>query len=179
VVGCCPKRSSSLPSTITSYGRQRIQQAVSERNWFNELWKLRRSTAITVASFSYAAGKALLLTVDSKNTDHQQITAFSMLLRMAGELTRASADLLATGQHYAGAALLRQIVEIEYLTWTEKHRSPAKWLRSTHEERMKEFTPAQLRKTSQGRFLSQDYRHHCEQGGHPVPPGALLLGGEN
>lgn len=169
----------------------RLQLGVMDDNEFNErlaegigsteLWKLRHSTAITVASLSHVAGDALLLIVDPKNTNHQQITGFSMLLRMAGELTRASADLLASGQHYAGAALLRQIVEIEYLTWTfkEKHRNPAKWLRSTHEERMKEFTPAQLRQTSHGRFLSQDYRHHCEQGGHPVPPGALLLGGEN
>jgi hypothetical protein len=146
-----------------------------------ELWRLRRNTARTVGHCFHAAGDALLLAVDPKNADHQQIIAFSMLLRMAGELTRASAKLLALGQHYAGAALLRQIVEIEYLTWTfkERYRNPAKWLQSTHEERMKDFSPAQLRKTSHGRFLSQDYQHHCEQGGHPVPRGAHLLSGEN
>jgi len=146
-----------------------------------ELWKLRRNTAMTVGRCFHAAGDALLLAVDTKDSDHQQITAFSMLLRMAGELAIASAKLLASGQHYAGAALLRQIVEIEYLTWTfkERYRNPEKWLQSTHEERMKDFSPAQLRKTSHGRFLSQDYQHHCEQGGHPVPRGAHLLGGEN
>lgn len=41
---------------------------------------------------------------------------------------------------------------------------------------MKDFTPAKLRNTSKGRFLAQDYGHHCEQGGHPVPSGAILLG---
>jgi hypothetical protein len=51
---------------------------------------------------------------------------------------------------YAGAALLRQIVEIEYPTWTfkEKYRDPEKWLQSTHQKRMKDFSPAQFRKTA-------------------------------
>jgi poly(3-hydroxybutyrate) depolymerase len=38
---------------------------------------------------------------------------------------------------------------------------------------------AQLRQTSKGRFLSKDYRDHCEQGGHPVARGGILLGGRN
>ena len=104
-----------------------------------------------------------------------------MLLQMAGELTRAAAKLLGSGQHYSGAALLRQIVEIEYLTWTfkEGQRDPKKWLNSTHRERMQDYTPAQLRQTSHGRFLAKDYQDHCEQGGHPVPAGAPLLSGQN
>lgn len=85
------------------------------------------------------------------------------------------------GEHYAGAALLRQVVEIEYLTWTfkEGHRSANKWLQSTHEERLIVFTPGPLRKTSKGRFLNKDYQDHCEQGGHPVSRGSFLLGGKN
>lgn len=38
------------------------------------------------------------------------------------------------------------------------------------------FAPAQLRRTSKGRFLDKDYRDHCELGGHPTPRGILLLG---
>jgi hypothetical protein len=168
-------------STISRHGKTEFNKRLAEGVGSTELWKLRRITAMTVARFSHVVGDALLLAVDPKSVNHEQIAAFSMLLRMLGELTRASTDLLSSGQHYAGAALLRQVVEIEYLTWTfkEKYRDPAKWLRSTHEERMKEFTPAQLRKTSHGRFLSEDYRHHCEQGGHPVPPGEHLLDGKN
>jgi hypothetical protein len=89
--------------------------------------------------------------------------------------------MLSDKEHYAGAALARQVVEIEYLTWTfkEGHRSASKWLNSTHSERMKMFSPSQLRKTSKGRFLSQDYQYHCEQGGHPVPVGSFLLGAQS
>jgi len=147
----------------------------------SELWRMRRSTAITVGRGFCAVGVMLNTAVDPKKAAHQQIVACSMLLRMAGELTRASAKLLASSQHYAGAALLRQIVEVEYLTWTfkEGHRDPVKWLNSTHRERMEDFTPAQLRKTSHGRFLSRDYQDHCEQGGHPVPFGGHLLSGQN
>lgn len=146
-----------------------------------ELWRLRRNTAITMGRCFHAAGEMMLLAVDPQDPAHKQINAFSTLLRMGAELTRASTKLLASGQHYAGAALIRQIVEIEYLTWTFKEncRDSEKWLESTYEERMKDFSPAQLRKTSQGRFLFKDYHEHCERGGHPVPNGAPLLGGAN
>jgi hypothetical protein len=100
---------------------------------------------------------------------------------MVGELAFAAGRMLSDREYYAGAALLRQVVEIEYLTWTfqENSRSPTEWLGSTHEKRMKVFSPAQLRQTSKGRFLSKDYRDHCEQGGHPVARGGILLGGRN
>ena len=100
---------------------------------------------------------------------------------MAGELGLAAGRLLSAGEHYAGAALVRQVVEIEYLTWTfkEGYRNPEKWLKSTHSDRMKLFSPGELRKTSKGRFLSKDYQDHCEQGGHPVSRGSFLLAGES
>jgi hypothetical protein len=89
--------------------------------------------------------------------------------------------MLSGNEHYAGAALLRQIVEIEYLTWTFKdgHESVTAWVTSTYKERMKAFSPNQLRANSKGRFLFKDYQNHCEQGGHPVPRGIPLLGGGN
>jgi hypothetical protein len=144
------------------------------------LWKLRSTTAINTGRGLAAAGVLLYSSANPRPQD-KAVIAVSILLQMAGELILASATLLTTGSHYAGAALVRQIVEIEYLTWTfkEKRRNPAEWLDSTAEERMKAFTPSQLRKTSQGRFLYEDYSNHCEQGGHPVPRGAALLRGSN
>ena len=86
-------------------------------------------------------------------------------------------DLFKSGNIYAAAALLRQIVEIEYLAWAfEDNESEAnKWIISSKEERRKFFTPDKLRKASQGRFRSKDYGYHCELGGHPVPEAELLL----
>jgi len=106
-----------------------------------------------------------------------ETVAVSVLLRIASELVSASADLFADGRHYAASALLRQLVEIEYLAWAFETRDQEgeRWLRSTKAERQSFFTPAKLRKAAAGRFRSQDYGFHCELGGHPVPQGTLLL----
>lgn len=109
-----------------------------------------------------------------------EIVAVSLLLRVAGQLVSASADLFSDGRHYAAAALLRQLVEVEYLAWAfdAKDSDAERWLRSTAEERRDFFAPAKLRKAAQGKFRSKDYGHHCEMGGHPVPRSAILLNGD-
>jgi hypothetical protein len=147
----------------------------------SELWSLRKHTAVKTARDFIAVGTLMSLPNDSDEETSDAIHAVSLLLQMAGELAVAAGRLLSDGEHYAGAALLRQVVEIEYLTWTfkEGHRSASKWLQSTYEERMSVFSPGKLRQTSKGRFLREDYKDHCEQGGHPVPRGSLLLGAKN
>ncbi len=142
------------------------------------LWTLRKRTAMKTARDFIAVGTAMSASSDLDKETSDAIQAVSLLLRMAGELAIAAGRMLSEGEHYAGAALVRQLVEIEYLTWTfkEGHRSAGIWLRSNHQERREMFSPAQLRKTSKGRFLAKDYQHHCEQGGHPVPIGSFLLG---
>lgn len=109
-----------------------------------------------------------------------EIVAISMLLRIGSQLTTASADLFGDGRQYAAAALLRQLVEIEYLAWAfQTHDQDAeRWLRSDAEERRKFFTPAKLRAAAQGKFRGQDYGYHCEFGGHPVPGAHVLLKSE-
>lgn len=106
-----------------------------------------------------------------------EVVAVSLLFRIAGQLTSASSDLFADGRHYAAAALLRQMVEIEYLAWAfqTRDRDGERWLRSSADERRSFFTPAKLRKAANGKFRGEDYGHHCEFGGHPVPGSAVLL----
>lgn len=96
----------------------------------------------------------------------------------ATDLLHAAGALLSVTNHYAGAALLRHFVEVECLTWAfaNEKGDAATWLNSTQEERGRMFTPSRLRSESDGRFLSADYGHHCEQGGHPVPRAIPLLG---
>ena len=108
---------------------------------------------------------------------NDETVAISMLLRIASELVSASKDLFLDGRHYAAAALLRQLVEIEYLAWAFETRDKdgERWLRSTRSERQSFFTPAKLREAADGRFRGKDYGFHCELGGHPVPGAALLL----
>lgn len=105
------------------------------------------------------------------------LVGIGVLTQIGAELLDASGALLSGTNHYAGAALLRQIVEVEYLTWAFAHqkRDAAAWLNSTHDDRRRLFSPAGLRNESAGHFLSADYGHHCEQGGHPVPRAIPLL----
>ena len=109
-----------------------------------------------------------------------EIVAIALLFRIAGQLTSASADLFLDGRHYAAAALLRQMVEIEYLAWAfqNEDQEAERWLRSTSEERRNFFTPAKLRQAADGKFRSKDYGYHCELGGHPVP-GSFVLFSDN
>ena len=106
-----------------------------------------------------------------------ETVAVSLLLRIASQLVSASNDLFNDGRRYAAAALLRQMVEVEYLAWAFSTRDGDgdRWLRSTKEERQEFFSPAKLRRVAQGTFRSQDYGYHCELGGHPVPGAGILL----
>ena len=111
------------------------------------------------------------------NNGSDEVVAVGLLLRIAGQLVSASNDLFTDGRNYAAAALLRQLVEVEYLAWAfaTRDRDAERWLRSTRDERRSFFTPAKLRKAADGKFRGQDYGHHCELGGHPVPRAVTLF----
>ena len=107
--------------------------------------------------------------------------AVSVLLRIAGQLVSASADLFSDGRPYAAAALLRQMVEIEYLAWAFETRDgdAKRWLRSEQQTRQEFFKPSKLRAAAgHGTFRGKDYGYHCELGGHPVPQASILLEGD-
>lgn len=114
----------------------------------------------------------------SRGNGSDALVGVAVLVQIAAELLDTSSELLSGTRHYAGAALLRQVVEVEYLTWAFAHdqRDASAWLNSTQPERMKLFSPKRLRGVSDGRFKFEDYQHHCEQGGHPVPRAIPLLG---
>jgi hypothetical protein len=145
-----------------------------------DLWNLRKETGLHTSQSFSEVGRAMASRTDLTGDDGEAVRAMGALLQMAGELGFAASRMLSGKEHYAGAALLRQIVEIEYLTWTfkEGHEMVTAWLTSTYDERMRVFAPKKLRANSTGRFLFKDYQDHCEQGGHPVPRGILLLGGQ-
>ncbi len=105
------------------------------------------------------------------------IVAVGLLLRIGGELIGSSARLFQSGHAYSAGALLRQLVEVEYLAWAfeTKDSDAERWLRSSKSEREEFFKPSKLRKAASGKFRGQDYGYHCELGGHPVPTAAPLL----
>jgi hypothetical protein len=99
------------------------------------------------------------------------------VVQIAGELSNGVIAVLAEGNRYVAMALVRQLVEVEYLTWAfaEEEKEAMNWFRSTEEERMKIWRPARIRKRAAGRFRGVDYALHCEIGGHPTPEGSRLL----
>tara|TARA_R110002111_G_scaffold262878_1_gene342628 strand:+ start:16682 stop:17371 length:690 start_codon:yes stop_codon:yes gene_type:complete len=103
--------------------------------------------------------------------------AVALILEIGSSLISGANTLFSLGNTYAAAALVRQLVEVEYLAWAfeDDKKEAEKWIVSDKEERMKFFTPAKLRKAAQGRFRSKDYGYHCELGGHPVPGANVLL----
>jgi|SRR5665213_36086 len=106
-----------------------------------------------------------------------EYVGIAVVLLIASELTECSANLFEAGQSYAAAALLRQMVELEYLAWAFEARDhdAEKWLRSDKNERQEFFKPSKLRDAAKGRFRGKDYGYHCELGGHPTPQSLILL----
>lgn len=109
------------------------------------------------------------------------LVALGYLSEAAAALLGGARALLERGNLYSGSALLRQLVEVEYLAWAfaEDEGEAQSWLRSSQGERRNLWQPRHLRDRSQGRFRGSDYGRHCEIGGHPSPPGVrVLLGGD-
>jgi len=153
-----------------------------------ELIKLRLDTAQLAADTFLNMGRKLQTSGQLIGTDRidktspfgfgtDEVVGVGVLLQMASQLTSASAELLTKGRPYAGAALLRQMVEIEYLAWAFDVRDAdaERWLRSDKQTRQTFFKPSKLREAAQGKFRAKDYGYHCEMGGHPVPTGMSLL----
>lgn len=170
-------------------GQGREREALREHATDPGLAVLRLETATTGASKLREVGRALHLVghvfgdgrvsgSSPRGNGNDAQVGVGVLAQIGADLLEASASLLSGANHYAGAALLRQIVEVEYLSWAfaNEKREAADWLNSTHKDRLDFFTPARLRDISDGRFSASDYRHHCEQGGHPVPRAIPLLG---
>ena len=99
------------------------------------------------------------------------VVGLATVIRIAADLTRAAVQLLDADNAYAAAALIRQLVEVEYLAWAfgSDHEEARRWLRSSAEERRRLWQPRHLRNRAGGTFRGADYAHHCELGGHPTP----------
>jgi hypothetical protein len=149
---------------------------------------LRKTTAAIASAAMQKIGNAAFVNGHILGTDRKlgespfghgsdDVVAIGRLLQIASQLVSGSADLIGDGRTYAGSALLRQLVEVEYLTWTFANdpKSARKWLRSDKRERMNLFSPRKIRADSMGFFRDADYSFHCELGGHPVPGSSILL----
>jgi|SRR5450631_3582532 len=99
---------------------ERIKQRLIVGVGGDAIRKVRFQTATSAGKMFEAIGSMIPAILKSSDPDAKDLIALSILLRMAGELTTSATKLFSAGSHYAGAALLRQLVEIEYLTWNFK-----------------------------------------------------------
>lgn len=169
-----------------------IEKALERASNDEAAERMRREVCEAVAAALQATGALLLIGGSMIGRDRPQgespfgfgsdaVVGLSTVAQIGGELLSGGAVLLKEGNRYAAAALLRQLVEVEYLAWAfaEDQNEARAWLRSTKEERQRFWQPRHIREHAGGRFRGSDYSEHCGKGGHPSPEGALLLPGHN
>lgn len=84
------------------------------------------------------------------------MVGLATITQIGGELGTGVVSLLRAGNRYAAAALLRQIVEVEYLAqaFADDERIAMEWLHADRAERRRFWTPAALRDRSRGEIPS-------------------------
>jgi hypothetical protein len=99
----------------------------------------------------------------------------SAVVEMAAELAAGAVSMLDAQRRYAAAALVRQLIEAEYLlrAFVDDIHRAAEWYQSTPAEIRASFMPKTMRPL--GGFSDHEYWTHCDQGGHPSPQGCHLL----
>ncbi len=149
---------------------------------------VRSSACRAIAEGLASVGKALWVVgyfIGSDRRDKSSTFSFgsdqtvgvATVAQIGGELANGAICLMEADNKYAASALIRQLVEVEYLASAFKHESSAAstWLRADRSARRQYWTPGQLRRRAGGRFLASDYWHHCELGGHPTTRATSLL----
>ncbi len=157
-----------LPSDKGREARKRVCGILPDA--FNEAGKLLR-----IAGWMVGPDRANRVSPFKFGSD--AVVGLATIAQVAGELCRGMTALLEVGNLYSAAALLRQIVEAEYIAWAfaEDKDEAANWLRSSRDERSRFWQPRYIRRRSAGRFRWEDYSRHCEIGGHPTPDSRQLL----
>jgi hypothetical protein len=100
--------------------------------------------------------------------------AVGLIAQIGSELVSGALLLFRNGNEYSAFALIRQLIECEYLlrAFRLNFADAARWHDANDSERW-DFKPSKLREI--GGFQREEYAHHCETGGHPHPAGRQLL----
>jgi len=135
--------------------------------------RVRRDLVLALGlAFAQFGSAARELAVDKSTnpSDRARVYASGLVAGIGCELIQGIAVLAEARCAYASAALVRQLVEIEYLAWavSEDPEDAIDWVNADHERRLRWWQPGKIRQRAEGRFPNADYRNHCEGGGHPV-----------
>lgn len=104
---------------------------------------------------------------------------YATATEMAAELGEGARRLYADELWYPGSALVRQLIECDYLLSlaSEQPAEAEEWMRSSRDEIVRRFMPRHMRSRSAREFRVSEYQTHCDWGGHPNPVGRGLLRG--
>lgn len=134
---------------------------------------LRQSTCDVLAQALATTG-AVLWAFGMAEQPRRSVAA---AIQMGGETARGAAALLRDSNRYGAAALVRQLLEIEYLLclFAKDRDEPSKWASMDFDAVRREYQPARMRKRCGDRFRSSEYSVHCQVGGHPRYAAAYVL----
>lgn len=110
--------------------------------------------------------------------NNDNINGLGLMISIAAELSSSAIRCLDHRECYASAALVRQIVEVQYFMWTfaESRNAGRDWLKASSTVIRQNFKPDILRKKSHGVFDDAEYWRHCDMGGHPNPAAQVFFG---
>jgi hypothetical protein len=103
--------------------------------------------------------------------------ALGSVAQMGAELAAGACLLFNANRWYSGAALVRQLIEVEYLLYlfaTDVNEAD-QWLKASEEQVRAMFSPGNMRKRTNNRFDANEYSLHCKYGGHPRFAGSVFL----
>jgi hypothetical protein len=134
---------------------------------------LRESTCDVLAEALGTTG-AVLWAFGCAEQPRRSIAA---AIQMSGETGRGAVSLLRQSNRYGAAALVRQLVEIEYLLclFATDDNEPLRWAARDLDAVRKEYQPARMRERCGDRFRVSEYSIHCQVGGHPRFAAAYVL----
>jgi hypothetical protein len=120
---------------------------------------------------------ALRLLIHHQVGDDRAGTGFATATEMASALGDGARALFASERWYAGAGLVRQLIECHYLIdlMASDRDEAERWMRADHDEIVATFMPRHMRDRAAQQFRASEYRVHSDWGSHPNPAGRGLL----
>lgn len=106
-----------------------------------------------------------------------RLVAGGLVVEIASDLAASAISAMDAGRTYSASALIRQIIECEYLIllFNRDVEAAREWLNADRETLLSYWSPAKMRKRSGGTFSDTEYWAHCDTGGHPTPNARALL----
>lgn len=106
----------------------------------------------------------------------ERIYAAGLVIEIAGDVAESAVMLTQTGHVYTAQALMRNLIECEYLLayFAAKPDAARDWLRTDDATRRTQWTPQKLRNRMRGIFQDEEYWRHSNSS-HPSPWGLFSL----